>query len=112
MSEEIVLILGGLAAFALMRKKQAVAAASTTPLPTSNNVNSQLWNNVLGSAWKNLIEPSAKNAFLERNYFGQIVTSDGRPVDSVYGAIPDAMSGGVDTTEASDGVDYLSEMGW
>jgi hypothetical protein len=112
MSDNVILLVAAVAGFLLLQKKKAAAAASTAPLPTANNVNNQLWSSVLGNSWRSLVQPGSASNFLERNNWGQIVTSDGKPVDSVFGALPDILSGGVDTTEASDGIDYLSELGW
>ena len=102
------------------KKARAAAAAkapsqSNSPSPVTTNVNNQLWSKVLGGAWNALVEKGSSTdgaPFLMRNDIGQVVTSDGKPVNSIYSDITGALSGGVDTSEASGGVDYLGGMGW
>jgi hypothetical protein len=118
MNKNMMFLLAAVGAMLVMSKK-ARAATSTAALPgaspVANNVNNQLWSKVLGGAWKALVANGTNTdgtPFLMRNDLGQVVTSDGKPVESVYADMTGALSGGVDTTEASGGVDYLGQMGW
>lgn len=120
MNNNTLLLVAALGAVFLMSRKASAAtpaAAAASPLATSNNVNNQLWSAVLGGAWRSLVSPgSAGNSgFLMRNDFGQVVTSDGKPVNSVFSDLSNAIStGGYSDVDVSapDGTDYLSLLGW
>lgn len=102
----------------LNRAKAATAPAGTKSAPVPNtSVNGQLWSALLGGGWKAITD--AKNAdgsqaFLQTNGWGQIVTSDGKPVGREYQDLFPNTYGDqvpVDLTAASGGVDYLSALG-
>jgi hypothetical protein len=106
---------------ALVMSKQAKAAApagSASRQPPSTNVNDSLWSSLLGGSWRALTDAQTSTggpAFLERNWLGQVTTSDGKPIGqeladmlpSTYMTVQPVDLGG-----ASDGVDYLGMMGW
>lgn len=119
MNKDMLFLVAAVAAVLVMSKKagaQGAARPVASSSPVATNVNNELWQNVLGGAWKSLVGSGGTGTFLMRNPFGQVVTSDGKPVDSVYSDISTAISTGyvpdVDVSAASDGVDYLSKMGW
>lgn len=123
-NDNTILLVAALGAVLLLSKK-AKAATPTTPAQVAatgsglvaNNLNNQLWTNVLGGAWKSLVSPDSASSsnFLMRNGLGQVVTSDGKPVDSVYSDVSTAISTsgipGVDVS-APDGTDWLANLGW
>lgn len=118
MNKNMMFLLAAVAAVLVMSKKaKAAASPAATPgaSPIATNVNNDLWAKVLGGTWKALVANGTNTdgtPFLMRNDLGQVVTSDGKPVESIYNDITGALSGGVDTTDASGGVDYLGQMGW
>lgn len=64
-------------------QKQAAGLLYTAPQTQSVNVNGDMWTRLLGDGWRNLA--GAQNAdgtaaFLKRGMFGQVTTSDGKPV--------------------------------
>jgi hypothetical protein len=120
MSKDAILLIAVAAgAFMVMKSKAATAAkpVAVAPAPTKN-VNDQLWTSLLGEGWKML--KSAQNsdgspAFLMKNWLGQTVTSDGKPVGSQLQDLLPATYGTfmpVDLSDPSSGIDYLSELGW
>lgn len=118
MNKNMMFLLAAVGAVLVMSKR-ATAAPRTAALPgaspVANNVNNQMWAKVLGGTWKALVANGTNtdgSPFLMRNDLGQVVTSDGKPVESIYSDITGALSGGVDTSEASGGVDYLGALGW
>jgi hypothetical protein len=117
MNNNTLILVAALGAVFLMSRKAAAAKPTTAPTApiggmVGTNVNNQLWTAVLGGAWKSLVTPEDQGSsnFLMRNSFGQVVSSDGKPVDSVYSDISDAISGGDYT--APDGTNLLATMGW
>jgi hypothetical protein len=118
MNKNMMFLLAAVAAVLVMSKKAKAAPGAAAPAgasPVATSVNNDLWAKVLGGTWKALVANGTNTdgtPFLMRNGLGQVVTSDGKPVESVYSDITGALSGGVDTTDASGGVDYLSQMGW
>jgi hypothetical protein len=124
MSKDNTLLLVAAAAAALFIMSKKAKATGTTAAQVAQtgsghvatNVNNQLWANVLGGAWKSLVSPDSGNTnFLMRNPFGQVVTSDGKPVDSVYSDLSDTLStGGIPGVDVSapDGTDWLANLGW
>lgn len=124
-----VLILAGAAALLLVMQKKRAAAAAPANSPagsTATSVNNQMWQSILGGAWKSLTAPTATGSgagFLMTNNWGQVVTSDGKPVDSSLPAISSALSNGGYSggysgvsddvsTAAPDGTDWLSQLAW
>lgn len=113
MNKNALFLLAAVAAVLVMKQKAAAASAPAAASPVANNVNNQMWNSILGNTWKSLINNAP--AFMMRNDNGQVVTSDGKPVNSALPAISAAISNsGYDdvSTAAPDGTDYLSTMGW
>jgi hypothetical protein len=120
MNKNMIFILAAAGAVLMMSKQAratAPAGSASRPIP-STNVNDQLWTSLLGGGWKMLRDAqtdSGTAAFLKRNFLGQVVTSDGKPVGQEYQDLLPATYGEfmpVDLGGASGGVDYLSEMGW
>ena len=124
MSDKNILLIGGVAAVAVLmlnKAKAQTAPAGTYSAPIqTNNVQSQMWGQLLGGAWKSLTaaqNPDGSPAFLSRNWLGQITTSDGKAVsDEVIDLFP-ATYGGfmpVDLSAPGGGGadDYLGMMGW
>lgn len=126
MNNNGIFLLAAVAAVLVMSKK-AKAATAATPIstPVATNVNNQFWQSLLGSTWKSLVTPDNVSSFLMRNSAGQVVTSDGKPVDSALPWISAALSGSSTPTttdaaagyqpvdvSADDGVDWLQKMGW
>lgn len=113
MSDAKILILAAVAAggavFMMNRAKAATRPAGSASAPIQNkNVNDQLWTSILGGAWKVL--NTAKNqdgtiGFLKKNFLGQTVTSDGKPVSEAL----------IDMFPATYGdygdIDYTSDVG-
>jgi hypothetical protein len=121
MNNNTLFLVAAIVAVVVMKKKTAAPVAPAGPAgPIATNVNNQLWTSILGGAWKSLISPSDSNdGFLMKNSVGQVVTSDGKPVNSVLPAISGAMSGsdysqGYESvsTGGPDGTDWLAQMGW
>jgi hypothetical protein len=113
----LILALAAVCAVLVMNKaKTATAPAGTASAPIQNtNVNDQLWKSLLGNAWTSLRDaqnPDGSQAFLMKNFLGQTVTSDGKPVGQEYAAQFPATFGlmmpTVDTTMG--GTDYASSI--
>jgi transcriptional regulator of nitric oxide reductase len=105
MSKDIILLAAIGAAVFLVMKKQATAATAQavaaggaltnaqkaamgliyTPQQTQvANVNGDMWARLLGDGWRNLVGASNKDgtqAFVTNSY-GQVTTSDGKPIGS------------------------------
>lgn len=116
MNKDMLFLVAAVAAVLMMSKKASAAprpaSAATMPAtaggasPLANNLNNQLWSSLLGGGWKSLVGSGSETSpFLMRNDYGQVVTSDGRPIDTGISDISDTMSG-------LGGRDYLSELGW
>lgn len=116
MNKDMLFLVAAVAAVLMMSKKAGAAPkpASTTAMPATasgaspvaNNLNNQLWSSLLGGGWKSLVDTgSGTSPFLMRNEYGQVVTSDGKPIDTGISDISDIMSGQL-------GPDYLSQMGY
>ncbi len=95
----------------------APAGSKSAPMPTTS-INDQLYTKIMGGAWTSLRDatnPDGSMAFLKRNFLGQTVTSDGKPVSeqwadlfpSTYGREPT-----IDLAGEAGGLDYLTAMGW
>lgn len=118
-NDTVVLAALAVAAVLLINKQGAAAGAtgvkSSTAQPTVNVQNS-LWTSLLGTGWtmlKDAQNADGTAAFLEKNFFGQTVTSDGKPVGGELAAMFPGLYGGflpVDTTAASGGTDYLKDL--
>lgn len=112
----LLLVAAAAAAFVVMSKRANPAAVPAPAGPLATNVNNQLWTSILGGAWKALVRPSdSTSGFLQLNNIGQVVTSDGKPVDSSLPAISSAISNSGYTnvdTSAPDGTNWLSQMAW
>lgn len=86
----VVLAAVGVAGFVIY-KKMSGAAAPTRPttgtaaaLPT-RNVMGDMWSRILGGAWTQALgaaKATGGQAFVMRDQFGRVVTSDGKPVGS------------------------------
>lgn len=122
MSNDNTVLLAALAVGAVIyiNKKGAVSGAAgikqgTTAQPTVNVQNS-LWTSLLGTGWtmlKDATNSDGSAAFLEKNFLGQTVTSDGKPVGGELQSMFPGLYGGflpVDTTAASGGVNYLGDL--
>jgi hypothetical protein len=119
------LMITALVAAALIVMKKKAANAATLPASSSGsiaagqpsrNVNSDMWARLLGDGWRTMV--SAQNsdgtaAFLKKNFFGQVTTSDGVPVadGDPYGTDylstplnPDYLSQTDALTDYSDGI--------
>lgn len=116
MNNNTLILVAAIAAVIVMSKKASAAPkpATTTGMPSTasgaspiaSNLNNQLWSSLLGGAWNSMVgSSSGTTPFLMRNEFGQVTTSDGKPIDTGISDISDIMSGW-------GGTDYLSEMGW
>jgi hypothetical protein len=88
-----VVVLAGLAVAGVLLMNRAAAAKGvlpagslSRPAPTVN-VNDGVWNALLGEGWKALKDASTSSggpAFLMKNWLGQTVTSDGKPVGQEF----------------------------
>lgn len=117
MNKNMIFILAAAAAVLMMSKRGSAQPATSAPAgysPVATNVNNQLWTSVLGGAWKSLVGPDGTAPFLMRNIGGQVVTSDGKPIDTAYSDISDAISTGYisDVDVSAGGIDWLSKLGW
>lgn len=102
MSKDIILFAAIGAAVLIVVKKQAVATATTYGAPMTEaqkiaagllpskaqgitaNVNGDMWARLMGEGWRNLIgaqNADGTKAFVT-NSFGQVTTSDGKPIGS------------------------------
>lgn len=112
----IPLALVAVGAVVLLNKAKATTAPAGTKssAPTNTSMNGQLWQSLLGDSWKALTD--AKNAdgsqaFLMTNPFGQIVTSDGKPVGQEYAELFPATYGNQIPVDISmGGTDYMSTL--
>jgi hypothetical protein len=119
MSKNILLVAALGAAVFLVLQKQAQAKGATTPAapakgsttPAQVNVNGDMWARLLGDGWRNLVgaQNSDGTAAFLKNTWGQITTSDGKPV---YAGDPVAAWGTVAAGLPSSGgnVDYVGQM--
>lgn len=145
MSKDIILFAAIGAAVLLVMKKQAVAHAATSGAPMTEaqkiaagllptkqqnitaNVNGDMWARLLGEGWRNLVgaqNPDGTKAFVT-NSFGQVTTSDGKPIGSgdpiadyanVIGGVPVAMptplTDSLFPLTGSTGFDEDGVLGW
>ncbi len=123
MSDKNILLIGGVAAVAVLmlnkaRAQSAPAASYSAPIKT-NNVQGQMWGALLGGAWNSLTaakNPDGSPAFLMKNWLGQVTTSDGKVVSDDVTELFPAVYGGflpVDVSAPGAGMDdYLGMMGW
>lgn len=117
MNNNILILVAAVAAVVMLNKaKAATAPAGSKSAPAAvNNANGALWSALIGGGWKAIAD--AKNgdgspAFLMTNPFGQIVTSDGKPVGQEYSDLFPATVGGFMPVDLSmGGTDYLSQIG-
>ncbi len=109
MSNRDIVLMAALVVGAVLYMKRA-KAAPTTAAPKGNqvqttNIQDQRWNALASGAWKLLKDAQDKEggaAFLMKNWMGQTVTSDGKPVGEELGDMfPYAYGDGV-----SDSIDY------
>jgi hypothetical protein len=114
----LLLVVVAAGAVVLLNKNKTVAAAvgiAPAPSTQTNNVQNDLWKSLLGTGWtmlKGAQNTDGSAAFLEKNFFGQTVTSDGKPVGSeLLNLFPSTYGqpSVVDTT-LGDGVDYLKDL--
>lgn len=111
MSSKDILVLAALGVGAVIymqsRKKTAVVGGTNPNNSNTKNVSDQLWTSLLGGAWtmiRDAKNPDGTLAFLKKNWMGQTVTSDGKPVGSQLAEMfPYAYGDGV-----QDSVDYGS----
>lgn len=116
MNKNLILLAAIGAAVMLVLQKQAQAAAATTATTTSSNpktvnVNGDMWTRLLGAGWLNLTgaqNPDGSPAFLMNNW-GQVTTSDGKPVD---GGDPIAAwtAANVGLPTPTDNTDYAASL--
>jgi hypothetical protein len=145
MSKDIILFAAIGAAVLLVMKKQAVAAAVTQGAPMTEaqkiaagllptkaqnitaNVNGDMWARLMGEGWRNLLgaqNADGTKAFVT-NSFGQVTTSDGKPVGSgdpiadyanIIGGVPVAMptpyTDALFPISTSTGFDDDGVLGW
>lgn len=112
----LLLVVIAVGAVVLMNKK-AVAAPVAAPAATTptTSVQNDLWKSLLGTGWsllKGAQNTDGTAAFLEKNFLGQTVTSDGKPVGQQYMNLFPSSFGqpSVVDTSAGDGVDYLKDL--
>jgi hypothetical protein len=105
--------------FVMMKRTAATATKAPVLAPTpTKNVNDQLWSSLLGGSWKLLTDAQNSDgspAFLMKNWLGQTVTSDGKPVGAQLQDLLPATYGTVmpvDLSDPTSGVDWLSDLGW
>lgn len=118
MNNNILILVAAVAAVVMLNKAKAATAPAGTksaPAPVIN-ANGALWSALMGGGWKAIAD--AKNsdgspAFLMTNDYGQIVTSDGKPVGQEYSDLFPATVGNMMPVDVSlGGTDYLSAIGW
>lgn len=123
MSDKNILLIGGVAAVAVLMLNKAKArtapAGTYSAQPPTVNVQSQMWGQLLGGAWNSLTaakNPDGSPAFLMKNWLGQVTTSDGKVVSDEVTELFPATYGGflpVDLSAPGGGDDdYLTIMGW
>jgi hypothetical protein len=85
----LIVAIGGAVLLVLQKQAQAAAVSPKASSSTINaaktvNVNSDMWSRLLGDGWRNMVgaqNADGSAAFLMKNMFGQITTSDGKPID-------------------------------
>jgi hypothetical protein len=119
----MLLLLVAAGAFVMMNRAKATTASTpggvkqATPAP-SKNVNDAMWRQLLGGGWQMLRDAqtsSGGQAFLERNWLGQITTSDGKPIgQELADLLPSTYmtEQPVNLGDPSSGIDYLTDLGW
>jgi hypothetical protein len=115
----LIVVAAAAALFMMSKTKAATAPAGSASAPVqSRNVNDQLWSSLLGGTWRALKDAQTSSggpAFLERNWLGQVTTSDGKPVGQELADMLPSTYMTVQPTEIGDpstGFDYLGMMGW
>lgn len=104
----------------LMLNKAGAAnlpAGSKSAAQPATNVQNQLWSNLLGDGWRAIA--SAKNAdgtaaFLKRDFFGNVTTTDGRNVGGDLQEVAAITYGNlapVDIAAPQDEIDYTKILG-
>lgn len=116
MNKNLILLAAIGGAVLLVLQKQAQAAAATTTKTTSSapktvNVAGDMWTRLLGAGWLSLTgaqNPDGTQAFLMNNW-GQVTTSDGKPVD---GGDPIAAwtAANVSVPTSTGNVDYTASL--
>ncbi|OEZ93475.1 hypothetical protein JAB8_05910 [Janthinobacterium sp. HH106] len=119
MSNRDIVLVAALVVGAVLYMKRAKASPTTT-VPKggqvqTNNVQDQRWNAVIGGAWKFLKDAQNKDgspAFLMKNWMGQTVTSDGKPVGEQLGDLfPYAYGDGMtDSVSYGDTPDLINGL--
>lgn len=122
MSNNLILLaaIGGAVVLVLQKQAQAAGVAAQ-PMPVqglfytpaqqqSANVNGDMWARLLGDGWRNLVSTQNSDgspAFL-KNDFGQVTTSDGKPVggSDPMSAYVQSMTG----LPTSGGPDYIKAV--
>lgn len=120
-SNELVMMAAvGVAAVVLLnRAKAATAPAGTKSAAVpATSIRGDLWSAVLGGGWKAITDAQnadGSQAFLMKNFLGQVVTSDGKPVGREYAEMFPATYGLPLPVDLSFGgvqnEDYLSSIG-
>lgn len=91
MSAKGMIVLGavGVAGFLVFQKMKAGTTTAARPGTTGStlpamNMNGDMWGRLMGGAWSQLLNASTGSgpAFVMKDQFGRVVTSDGRPVGS------------------------------
>jgi hypothetical protein len=95
----------------------APAGSRSAQLP-SNNVNNQLYTEIMGGAWASLrdaVNSDGSRAFLMKNQMGQTVTSTGIPISEVWEEPLPVTYGNyipIEVGAPGGGTDYLGQMDW
>lgn len=67
-------------------------AQAATPV---NNTNSDMWTKLLGDGWKALLSSDTGKSMFGMNGYGNLVTSDGKPVsDTMKSILPNVLGDG------------------
>lgn len=95
------------------RTMMAAAAASRpatqAPAAPVKNTNSDMWVKLLGEGWKTLLSSETGKSLFGKNSYGQLVTSDGKPIsDEMVSLLPNVLGDGY--TPELLGVEYYDAM--
>jgi hypothetical protein len=94
-------------------QKAQMGLIYTAPQAQSANVNGDMWTRLLGDGWRQMVgaqNSDGSAAFLKRGLFGQVTTSDGKPVSGGGDPIANYIAGESDNFGLPLITDYLGSI--
>lgn len=96
------------------RAKGLTPAATKSQQPATMNMQGDVWQKLLGNGWQMLADATRSDggpAFLMKNWLGQTVTSDGKPISQQYmGLAPTTYGMEIPVDVSFGGVDFEDQL--